>query len=82
MVENIFENQLSGFLFYIVDVLISYFKIRKKIIVLVDLDEGIKIDECSMISRNFGEEFEEIVDEVFILEVFFLGVDIFFKFER
>ncbi|NBA86200.1 ribosome maturation factor RimP [Emticicia sp. CRIBPO] len=81
-VENILKNQLSGSPFYIVDVLTSQSKIRKKITVLVDSDEGIKIDECSTISRNLGDELEEIVDEAFTLEVSSPGVDTPLKLER
>jgi ribosome maturation factor RimP len=81
-VESILENQLSGSPFYIVDVLASDSKIRKKITVLVDSDEGIKIDECSTISRELGNELEEIIEEAFTLEVSSPGVDTPLKLDR
>lgn len=81
-VESILENQLSGSPFYIVDVLASDSKIRKKITILVDSDEGIKIDECSTISRELGNELEGIIEDAFTLEVSSPGVDTPLKLER
>lgn len=67
---------------YIVDVVVSDSKIRKKITVFIDSDEGISIDECGKVSQELGKELEEIIDIAFILEVSSPGADSPLKFER
>lgn len=68
--------------YYLVDVVVSDSKIRKKITVFIDSDEGISIDECGEVSRKLGIELEEIIDIAFILEVSSPGADSPLKFER
>lgn len=68
--------------YYLVDVVVSDSKIRKKITVFIDSDEGISIDECGDVSRRLGIELEEIIDIAFVLEVSSPGADSPLKFER
>ena len=68
--------------YYLVDVVVSDSKIRKKITVFIDSDEGISIDECGDVSRKLGTELEEIIDVAFVLEVSSPGADSPLKFER
>lgn len=68
--------------YYLVDVVVSDSKIRKKITVFIDSDEGISIDECGEVSRKLGNELEEIIDVAFVLEVSSPGADSPLKFER
>ena len=68
--------------YYLVDVVVSDSKIRKKITVFIDSDEGISIDECGDVSRQLGIELEEIIDIAFVLEVSSPGADSPLKFER
>ncbi len=81
-VEAILDNQLNGSPYFVVDVLVSLSKIRKKITVLVDSDEGISIDECGAISSELGTRLEEVIDDAFTLEVSSPGVDTPLKFAR
>jgi ribosome maturation factor RimP len=68
--------------YYLVDVVVSDSKIRKKITVFIDSDEGISIDECGDVSRQLGIELEEIIDIAFVLEVSSPGADSPLKSER
>lgn len=49
----------------------------KKLLVLIDGDEGINIGDCAKISRFLGQKFEEndIIDNAFTLEVSSPGAD-------
>jgi len=62
---------------FIVDVHVGDAKVRKNIIILVDSDEGIKIEECASISRRLASELEkqELVAEAYNLEVSSPGID-------
>lgn len=60
---------------FIVDVKVSSSKIRRKITVLIDTDEGIGIDECSKISRSLGNRLDEEIEEAYTLEVSSPGID-------
>ena len=68
--------------YYVVDVVVSDTKIRKKITVYIDSDEGIHIDQCGKVSQALGKELEEIIEDAFVLEVSSPGVDSPLKFER
>jgi ribosome maturation factor RimP len=76
------EEIISTTDFYLVDVVVSDSKIRKKITVYVDSDEGITIDQCGKVSQELGKELEEIIDVAFVLEVSSPGADSPLKFER
>lgn len=68
--------------YYLVDVIVSDSKIRKKITVFIDSDEGITIDQCGKVSQELGKELEEIIESAFTLEVSSPGADSPLKFER
>jgi ribosome maturation factor RimP len=68
--------------YYLVDVVVSDTKIRKKITVYIDSDEGIHIDQCGKVSQALGKELEEIIEDAFVLEVSSPGADSPLKFER
>lgn len=81
-VDNIIHQLIENSDIYLVDVLISESKIRKKITVFLDTDEGIKIDDCSKISHQLGLKLEEIIENAFVLEVSSPGADSPLKMER
>ncbi len=81
-VVNIIHQLIKNSDIYLVDVLVSESKIRRKITVFLDTDEGIKIDDCSKISHQLGLELEEIIDNAFVLEVSSPGADSPLKMER
>ena len=63
--------------YFIVEIQVSPSKIRQKVTVLIDSDEGISIDECAEISRKLGDLIEEqgIFPNAYTLEVSSPGVD-------
>ncbi len=81
-VVKFLDEIISATDYYLVDVVVSDSKIRKKITVFIDSDEGISIDECGEVSRKLGIELEEIIDIAFVLEVSSPGADSPLKFER
>lgn len=68
--------------YFVVDIKASNSKIRNKITVLVDSDEGIQIDECGEISRALGLLLDEKIDQAYTLEVSSPGVDTPLKLKR
>lgn len=76
------DEIISSTDYYLVDVVVSDSKIRKKITVYIDSDEGITIDQCGKVSQDLGKELEEIIDVAFVLEVSSPGADSPLKFER
>ena len=52
-------------------------KIRQNITILLDTDEGIKIEECASVSRRFAHfvETNELVADAYNLEVSSPGID-------
>lgn len=68
--------------FYVVDIIVSDSKIRRKVTILLDSDQGITIEECSKFSRALGNQLEEVIEEAFTLEVSSPGADSPLKFER
>lgn len=68
--------------YYLVDIYASDSKLRKKVVVYLDSDEGISIDECGLISQKLGKELEEVIDSAFTLEVSSPGADSPLKFDR
>ncbi|MBL6444981.1 ribosome assembly cofactor RimP [Fulvivirga sp. 29W222] len=76
-VAKIAENNLSDKNHFLVDVVISSSKGPKKVLVLLDGDQGVTIDDCADLSRAIGNELEEkgLIEEAFRLEVSSPGVD-------
>jgi ribosome maturation factor RimP len=63
--------------YYIVDLQVSGIKVRPKISILLDCDEGITIQECARISRKLANDMEadEVMDAAYTLEVSSPGLD-------
>jgi ribosome maturation factor RimP len=69
---------------YIVDINVSARKGPKKVLVLVDGDQGINIDDCAEISRHLSGELDErgLIPDSYLLEVSTPGVDFPLKLKR
>ncbi|MFN3782409.1 MAG: ribosome maturation factor RimP [Spirosomataceae bacterium] len=74
-VEEAIHPFLDNGVFFVVDIKITVSKIRSKILILVDSDEGISIDQCGDISRKVGIVLDEIIETPFVLEVSSPGID-------
>lgn len=74
---KIAEDKLTEPGLFIVDVLISARKGPKKVMVIVDGDEGVNIDHCATLSRELSGVFEEmsLFEDSYLLEVSTPGVD-------
>lgn len=74
---KIAENHLTDESHFLVDVVISTTKGPKKVLVLLDGDQGVTIDDCADLSRAIGNDLEErsLIEEAFRLEVSSPGVD-------
>ena len=73
IVEDSFEDDHH----FLVEVKVSTGKGPKKVLVLVDGDNGITIDDCAALSRKVGYRLEEedIIDNRYTLEISSPGVD-------
>ena len=74
-IEELLIPLLEDNKFFVVDVKVSLSKLRSKVLILLDSDEGILIDDCSKISRALGTELDEILPDAYTLEVSSPGVD-------
>ncbi len=81
-VIRLVEEQIQDKDLYIVEVVVSESKIRRKVSVFLDADQGITIDQCTEVSRKLGHELEEVIEEAFTLEVSSPGADSPLKLER
>jgi ribosome maturation factor RimP len=81
-IEQLLEPLLENDKFFVVDIKVSLSKLNSKVTILLDSDEGIKIDECRAISRQLGEDLDAIMPEKYTLEVSSPGVDVLLKTER
>ena len=81
-IEQLLQPLLENDKFFVVDIKVSMSRLNSKVTVLLDSDEGIKIDECRAISRQLGESLDEIMPENYTLEVSSPGVDVLLKTER
>ncbi|PWK26198.1 ribosome maturation factor RimP [Arcicella aurantiaca] len=69
---------------FIVDVTVTASKIRQNITILLDTDEGIKIEECASVSRRLAHfiETNELIVDAYNLEVSSPGIDQPLTFQR
>lgn len=69
---------------FVVDVVVSARKGPKKVLVIVDGDEGINIDDCAEVSRELSKKFDELglFEDSYLLEVSTPGVDYPLKLKR
>lgn len=81
-IEQLLEPLLENDKFFIVDIKVSLSKVHSKVTILLDSDEGIRIDECTAISRQLGTDIDEMMPEKYTLEVSSPGVDFPLKSER
>ena len=81
-IEQLLEPLLENDKFFVVDIKVSMSRLNNKVTILLDSDEGIKIDECRAISRSLGESLDEIMPENYTLEVSSPGVEVLLKTER
>jgi ribosome maturation factor RimP len=81
-IDRLLEPLLENDKFFVVDIKVSLSKVYSKVTILLDSDEGIKIDECTAISRQLGTDIDEMMPEKYTLEVSSPGVDYPLKSER
>jgi ribosome maturation factor RimP len=81
-IEQLLIPLLENDKFFVVDIKVSMSRLNSKVTILLDSDEGIKIDECRAISRSLGESLDQIMPENYTLEVSSPGVDVLLKTER
>lgn len=77
-ISEIVSKHLPDDSHFLVDVLIGQKNGGTLVKVLIDADQGVKIDTCAKISRIVGEEIEakEIIAQAYILEVSSPGLDL------
>lgn len=82
-IRKLAESKLTAGQF-IVDVISSSRQGPKKVLVLVDSDQGINIDECAVISRQLSEALDEsgLIADNYLLEVSTPGLDQPLKLRR
>lgn len=74
-IEEVVKNHFVDERFFVVQVKATLSKIRSKVTVLVDTDEGITIDELGKLSRSLDTELDTLIPSAFTLEVSSPGVD-------
>ena len=74
---SLVEKNLEEEGHFLVDVIISAKRGPKKVLVLIDGDNGITIDHCARLSRTLGQILDEggMIDDNYVLEVSSPGVD-------
>jgi ribosome maturation factor RimP len=83
-IRGIAESKLTDPSQFLVDVVLSARKGPKKLLIIIDGDNGITIDDCSNLSREISKVLDEsgLIDENYMLEVSTPGVDHPLKFHR
>lgn len=81
---ELLEPYLEEGRLFIVDVQVSEGKTRQNITILLDTDEGIKIEECASVSRRLAHfiETNELIAGAYNLEVSSPGIDHPLTFKR
>ena len=76
-ITELLQPYLEDDRIFIVEVKVGEGKIRQTITVLLDTDEGIKIEECASISRRLAHfiETNELIKDAYNLEVSSPGID-------
>jgi ribosome maturation factor RimP len=70
---------------FVVEVLVSGNKIPKRVIVIIDGDQGITIDDCAELSRTLAKQLDDralLGDENYLLDVSTPGLDHPLKLKR
>ena len=76
-IEELVNANLESEKHFLVDVIITATKGPKKLLILIDGDEGINIDDCAKMSRVIGSiiEEKELIEDTYRLEVSSPGLD-------
>ena len=76
-ITELLQPYLEDDRIFIVEVKVGEGKIRQTITILLDTDEGIKIEECASISRRLAHfiEINELIKDAYNLEVSSPGID-------
>lgn len=76
-IEEIVEKHLPDEEHFIVEVQLIENGSKAQLKILIDADQGIKIETCALIIRQVGEEIEakELLADAYVLEVSSPGVD-------
>lgn len=82
-IKRLAEAELSAGQ-YVVSADVSARKGPKKVLVLVDGDEGFTIDDCAELSRKLSKQLDDLglIDDNYLLEVSTPGVDFPLKLNR
>lgn len=83
-IKSMAERRLADPSLFIVDVVVSARKGPKKLLVIVDGDNGVNIDDCALISRELSNDLDEqnVFDDPYTLEVSTPGLDQPLKLKR
>ena len=75
-IESYLEEIIDDPQYFVVDIVISGSD-RKKIVILLDGDEGVTIDFCASVSRQLAHRMEEdnVLENAYVLEVSSPGLD-------
>ncbi|MGB3183840.1 MAG: ribosome maturation factor RimP [Cyclobacteriaceae bacterium] len=76
-IASLVEANLPDESAFLVDIVIKGTNTSKKVLILIDGDQGVSIDTCAKISRAVGNELEEsdTIDSAYTLEVSSPGLD-------
>lgn len=76
-IEGIVQKNLPNDKLYLVDIILPGGKNTKKILVLIDGDEGVNIDTYTKMSRALSAELDELdlLEQAYVLEVSSPGVE-------
>lgn len=83
-IRGLVEQNLSPDKF-VVEVLLSGNKIPKRVLIIIDGDQGVTIDDCAELSRFLSKQFDErnyFGDDNYLLEVSTPGLDHPLKLKR
>lgn len=76
-IKRMAESKLTDPSQFLVDVVLSSRKGPKKVLIVIDGDNGITIDDCGNISRELSKAFDDsgLIDDAYMLEVSTPGLD-------
>ena len=76
-IKRMVESKLTDPSQFLVDVVLSSRRGPKKVLIVIDGDNGITIDDCGEISRELSKAFDDsgLLDESYMLEVSTPGLD-------
>ncbi|MBT1706896.1 ribosome maturation factor RimP [Fulvivirgaceae bacterium PWU5] len=83
-IKRIATSKLTDSNQFVVDVIVSSKRGPRKVLVLLDGDNGISIDACAELSRALAQDLDEVswLEEAYTLEVSTPGVDHPLKLQR